>query len=70
MYSFGILMDPIEQIDINKDSTIAIAKALQNKCKVYYIIPDTLHINNSKVYAKIAKLKINKSKKSYEHLLA
>ena len=49
MYSFGILMDPIEQIDINKDSTIAIAKALQNKCKVYYIIPDTLHINNSPI---------------------
>ena len=57
MYSFGILMDPIEQIDINKDSTIAIAKALQNKCKVYYIIPDTLHINNSKVYGKTAELR-------------
>ena len=65
MYSFGILMDPIEQIDINKDSTIAIAKALQNKCKVYYIIPDTLHINNSKVYAKTAELKIYKNKKPF-----
>ena len=62
MYSFGILMDPIDQIDINKDSTIAIAKALQNKCEVHYIIPDTLHINNSKVYGKTAELKINKSK--------
>ena len=65
MYSFGILMDPIDQIDINKDSTIAIAKALQNKCKVYYIIPDTLHINNSKVYAKTAELKIYKNKKPF-----
>ena len=36
MYSFGILMDPIDQIDINKDSTIAIAKAL--KTNVKYII--------------------------------
>ncbi len=65
MYSFGILMDPIDQIDINKDSTIAIAKALQNKCEVHYIIPDTLHINNSKVYGKTAELKINKSKKPF-----
>ena len=34
MYSFGVIMDPIEKADINKDSTVAIVSALQKKSKI------------------------------------
>ena len=36
MYSFGIIMDPIQDIDITKDSTIAIIESLQKSSKIFY----------------------------------
>ena len=35
MYSFGIIMDPIQNIDITKDSTIAIIESLQKVQKYF-----------------------------------
>ena len=58
-------MNPIEKADINRDSTIAIIAALQEKSKIYYILPNTLHISNNKIYAKTGILTINKKKKVF-----
>ena len=65
MYSFGVIMNPIEKADINKDSTVAIVAALQKKSKIFYILPDTIHLSNNKIYAKTGILKINKKKKVF-----
>ena len=62
MYSFGIIMDPIQNIDITKDSTVAIIESLQKNSKIFYIIPGTLHINNKKVYGMLGRLKIDNKK--------
>ena len=35
MYSIGIYMDPITEIDFSKDSTVAIIKNLQRKSIMY-----------------------------------
>ena len=68
MYSFGIIMDPIQNIDITKDSTIAIIESLQKNSKIFYIIPGTLHINNKKVYGKLGRLIIDSKKKEFYHV--
>ena len=65
MYSFGIIMDPIQNIDITKDSTIAIIESLQRSSKIFYIIPGTLHINNKKVYGELGRLKIDSKKQKF-----
>ena len=65
MYSFGIIMDPIQDIDITKDSTIAIIESLQKSSKIFYIIPGTLHINNKKVYGELGRLKIDSKKQKF-----
>ena len=65
MYSFGIIMDPIQNIDITKDSTISIIESLQKSSKIFYIIPGTLHINNKKVYGELGRLKIDSKKQKF-----
>jgi len=65
MYSFGIIMDPIQNVDITKDSTIAIIESLQKSSKIFYIIPGTLHINNKKVYGELWRLKIDSKKQKF-----
>lgn len=65
MYSFGIIMDPIQNVDITKDSTIAIIESLQKSSKIFYIIPGTLHINNKKVYGELGRLKIDSKKQKF-----
>ena len=37
-------MDPLEQVDFSKDSTIAIAKSLQGKAKIKIIEPLKLKV--------------------------
>ena len=65
MYSFGVIMDPIQNIDIKTDSTVAIVEALQKNSKTYYILPESVHMHNQKVYGKIGFLKINRRKKPF-----
>ena len=62
MYSFGIIMNPIETTNMSTDSTVAIVEALQKNSKVYYIFPDTICIDDQKVYGKVALLSINRNK--------
>ena len=65
MYSFGIIMDPIEDINPKEDSTFAIITALQKNHNIEYIIPDTIHLINQDVFAKTKKLKTFKRKKDF-----
>ena len=58
-------MDPIQNIDITKDSSIAIIESLQKSSKIFYIIPGTLHINNKKVYGELGRLKIDSKKQKF-----
>tara|TARA_X000000368_G_scaffold63741_1_gene45331 strand:- start:439 stop:1371 length:933 start_codon:yes stop_codon:yes gene_type:complete len=58
-------MDPIQDIDITKDSTISIIESLQKSSKIFYIIPGTLHINNKKVYGELGRLKIDSKKQKF-----
>ena len=59
MYSFGIIMDSIEKINPETDSTISITSALQEKCNIEYIKPGTIHLYKNKV----TNIKNHKSKK-------
>ena len=68
MYSFGIIMDPIEDINPKEDSTFAIITALQKNHNIEYIIPDTIHLINQDVFAKTKKLKTFKRKKDFYKL--
>ena len=68
MYSFGIIMDPIEDINPKEDSTFSIITALQKNHNIEYIIPDTMHLINQDVFAKTKKLKTFKRKKDFYKL--
>jgi glutathione synthase len=68
MYSFGIIMDPIEDINPKEDSTFAIITALQKTHNIEYIIPDTIHLINQDVFAKTKKLKTFKGKRDFYKL--
>ncbi len=68
MYSFGVIMNSIETINPETDSTIAIISALQKKCNIEYIKPGTMHLINNKVLAKSSKLKVYKNKRDYFEL--
>ena len=68
MYSFGIIMDPIEDINPKEDSTFSIITALQKNHDIEYIIPDTIHLINQDVFAKTKKLKTFKRKKDFYKL--
>ena len=56
-----IIMDPIESIDIKKDTTYQLILSAQEfGYKVSYLIPETLSINSNGPTGKIGDLKINK----------
>ena len=68
MYSFGIIMDPIEDINPKEDSTFSIITALQKNHDIEYIVPDTIHLINQNVFAKTKKLKTFKREKNFYEL--
>ena len=68
MYSFGIIMDPIEDINPKEDSTFSIITALQKNHDIEYIVPDTIHLINQNVFAKTKKLKTFKREKNFYKL--
>ena len=65
MYSFGIIMDPIENINPKEDSTFSMILALQKKNNIEYIVPNTMHLINQKVFAKVKKLHVFKRKNKF-----
>ena len=61
-----IIMDPIESIDIKKDTTYQLILSAQEfGYKVSYLIPETLSINSNGPTGKIGDLKINKKNKFF-----
>lgn len=65
MLTIGIIMDPIEHADPDKDTTITLMHALQKKCNVEYIIPHSIFLENQNVFAKSSKIKIFKNKTDF-----
>ena len=68
MYSFGIIMDPIEDINPKEDSTFSIITALQKNHNIEYIVPDTIHLINQDIFAQTKKLNTFKRKKDFYKL--
>ena len=60
MYKIAVLMDPIENLDPSKDTTICLIESLQKFAKIYYISPNTISCKNNFVIASIAEIIINK----------
>ena len=58
MHKVGILMDRIESVNFNTDSTISIIKSLQNKTEVKLIFPETIHKVLNNIYATVCNIKI------------
>ena len=68
MHKIAILIDPIETLNRNTDSTLGIVSHLQKSNKIFYINPDSLSLRNSDVTAKIQELKINLNKTKFYQL--
>ncbi len=61
-----IIMDPIESIDIKKDTTYQLILSAQEfGYKVFYLIPETLSLNLIGPEGKIGDLEINKKKEPF-----
>ena len=56
-------MDPLNEIDFSKDSTVAIIKNLQRKAKIKLIIPDSINYDSNNVFASLCDLEIISLKK-------
>ena len=56
-------MDPIDEIDFSKDSTVAIIKNLQKKAKIKLIIPDSIDYDSNNVFGSLCDLEIISLKK-------
>ncbi len=56
-------MDPINEIDFSKDSTVAIIKNLQRKAKIKLIIPDSINYDSNNVFGNLCDLEIISLKK-------
>ena len=56
-------MDPINEIDFSKDSTVAIIKNLQRKAKIKLIIPDSIDYDSNNVFGSLSDLEIISLKK-------
>ncbi len=68
MLNFGIIMDSIEHINPETDSTFSIAHSLQKKAKIIYIHSNTIYLSKNSVYAKTSELKVYKNKKKFYKL--
>ena len=63
MISIGVIMNPIESINPGTDSTLAMMDALQIDHEIIYIIPQTLHMTNHSVIAKVYNVEVFPNKK-------
>lgn len=65
----GIVMDPVESIKIDKDSSFAMLLAAQKKgWRIHYMQPGDLYLNNSRVYAHRQLLKVFDDKRRWFEL--
>ena len=56
-------MDPINQVDFSKDSTVAIIENLQKKAKIKLIIPDSIDYDSNNVFGSLCDFEIISLKK-------
>ena len=68
MHKIAVLMDPIENIDPSKDTSICLIECLQNYAKIFYISPKTISYKNKSVVASVAEIFINKKKSKFYKL--
>jgi len=69
--SLAILMDPIETINIEKDSSFAmLLEAQQRGWKIHYLIPDSLFALDGKAYAQCANLTVIEDPQCWHQLSA
>ena len=68
MYKIAVLMDPIENLDPSKDTTICLIESLQKFAKIFYISPNTISYKNKLVTASIAEVIIDKKKSRFYKL--
>jgi glutathione synthase len=69
MIKLGIVMDPIDSIDINKDTSFAILlKAQQRNYQLYYMEIGNLFLRNGKPYAQTRSLFVERNHKEWYRL--
>ncbi len=67
--SIAIVMDPIERINIAKDTSFALLLEAQRRgYAMYYIAPGSLSIQHTKAYGQLASLKVNTDINQYFEL--
>ncbi|MFN4152834.1 MAG: glutathione synthase, partial [Candidatus Sericytochromatia bacterium] len=63
------VMDPIEEVNIDRDSTFFIMLAAQKRgYEVWYTLPNQLWAEDNNVYGNLTKLKVEKSSTHYQKL--
>ena len=65
MFRFGIIMNPIDSINPQWDSTFALMLALQKKGLVEYIEPHSLYLKDKKIFAYSSVIKVSRNKRKY-----
>ena len=68
MNKIAVLMDPIENLDPSKDTTICLIEYLEKFAEIYYIFPNTISYKNNSVIASIARIKINRKTSQFYKL--
>jgi glutathione synthase len=68
--SIGVIMDPISQINIKKDSTFAMLLEIQQRreCQIFYMEQTDLFLKNEIPYAKMRSLKVQWDTKNWFEL--
>lgn len=62
----GVVMDPIEAITVEKDTTLALLLAAQQRnWSIFYISPEKIWLDNETVYAKTQLLKVKDDPKDW-----
>ena len=65
MFKFGVIMDSINSINPEWDSTFALMLALQKKNLIEYIHPNTLFLKDGRVFGYSSAIKVSRNKKEY-----
>ncbi len=65
MFKIAVLMDPIESLSRDTDSSLGIINSLQKNNKIYYIKPTSIYIKGGEVFGITQDLNLNLNKKKF-----
>ena len=69
MKKIAYIMDPIEEMNINRDSTFAIMLAAQKRgYENWYCLPHNMWAEKNKVYGNMTKVNVERKEPHYEHI--